>query len=175
MGLIMKLKYGIILVCLIGVVITASAVPPLPYEFYGTSTIDGQQVPLGTEIVAKLNGTVLGSITTTADGLYGGTGTFDKRLVVNTGEDTIGQTLTFWIGDRQAAQTVTLQAGESQELHLLFEEGKEATIDASLTPQPDMGTPDLPPTPVPTRAPLFSAPFLALLITALLAVAFRRY
>jgi len=170
----MKLEYGMLFLCLVGLVAAVSAVPPLPYEFYGTATLDGQPVSQGTIIVAKLNETALGSINVTADGTYGGAETFDKRLVVNTGEDTIGKTLTFWIGDRQAAQTVTLRAGESQELNLLFEEGKEATIDASLASKPDMGTPELPATPAPTGAPLISAPFLALLVTALLAVAFRR-
>ncbi len=170
----MKVTYGILILCLAGVVTGAMAVPPLPYEFYGTCTIDSEPVPAGTEIVAKLDGTILGTITTAEAGRYGDTGTFDKRLVVNTGEDTIGKTLDFWIGDRQAAQTVTLQAGESQELNLRFEEGLEGTIDASLTPQPDMGTPELPIGPLPTKTPLGGVILLSLLGAALLVGLARR-
>ena len=134
----------------------ASAVPPLPYELYGAVTIDGNPAPIDTEIVAKINDQIVGEINTEFIGAYGGQATFDRRLVINAEETDLGEFITFWIGDRQAAQKTTMQAGMSQNLDLNFVEGEEGTIDASLpvsTPEPVETT----------QAPLMAAPFLGLL------------
>ena len=133
-----------------------SAIPPLPYELYGVITIDGNPAPGNTHIIAKINERIVGELDTKLEGVYGGSKTFDERLVVNAEETDIGEYITFWIGDRQAAQKTIMQAGMSQNLDLTFLEGEEGTIDASLpirTPEP-LETP---------QAPLMAAPFLGLL------------
>ena len=140
----------------IAVVPSAFAVPPLPYELYGAITIDGNPAPVGTEILAKINDQVVGGIDVESEGVYGKSGTFDRRLVINSDEADLGQYITFWVGDRQAAQKITLQAGVSQNLDLTFIEGQEGTIDAS----PPMSTPQE--TGESTQAPLMAAPFLGL-------------
>jgi hypothetical protein len=173
----MYLKTGIILISLIILVSGVSAVPPLPYEFYGNATINGTPVPPGTIISAKIGETEVGNISVGISGVYGGSGTFDKRLVINGDEKQIGQYITFWIKDQEAAQKVKLWAGESQRLDLTFEPGKAGSIDASITPSQSATTPELPaagagskPASEPTqKSPLVFAPFaagLALLLFA---------
>jgi len=150
-----------LLLC-IAVVSPALAVPPLPYELYGTITIDGIPAPAGTEILAKIDEQVVGGIDVESEGKYGDSGTFDKRLVINVDEADLGQTATFWIGDRQAAQKIIIQAGMSQKLDLTFIEGQEGTIDASLPVPIPQGTGESP------QAPLMVAPFLGLFVALVL-------
>lgn len=165
-------KIGAYLLCIIALVVGVSAIPPLPYEFYGNVTVNNSPVENGTLIIAKINGTEVGNITTTAPGLYGGSGTFDRRLVVNGNEKQIGEYITFWIGENQSVQKVKLYAGESQRLDLTFVPGKEGSVDASVTPLPTGNGPELPAeektTPVPTQAPLLIAPLAAGLAILLL-------
>ncbi|MDD1724592.1 MAG: hypothetical protein LUQ07_05640 [Methanospirillum sp.] len=167
-------KIGAYLLCVIALVAGVNAIPPLPYEFYGNATVNNSPVETGTVIIAKINGTEVGNITTTSPGSYGGSGTFDRRLVVNGDEKQIGEYITFWIGENQSVQKVKLYAGESQHLDLTFVPGKEGSVDASVTPLPTgTGTgPELPSeentTPVPTQAPLLIAPLAAGLAVLLL-------
>ncbi len=137
----MKLQTVLVLLLTLALVGGVQAIPPLPYEFFGTITIDGTPAPVGTEVIAKINGTVVGNITTTAKGLYGGENTFDQRLVVNGNEEQLESYVTFYVGDRQADQKVKLLAGESQKLDLTFIKGQEGTIDASITPSPQGALP----------------------------------
>ncbi len=169
----MKYTIGVCILLTTLLVMGVSAIPPLPYEFYGNVSINGTPAEAGTIIIAKVNGSEVGTVTTTAAGVYGGAGTFDRRLVVNGAEDQIGEYITFWIGDMQAAQKVKLYAGESQKLDLTFIPGKEGSIDASVTPSQAGTIADVPTeeaTPVATateKAPLLIAPLaagLALLI-----------
>jgi len=146
----------------IGVVPSAFAVPPLPYEFYGAVTIDGVPAPAGTEIVAKINDRVAGRLDIESDGIYGKSGTFDRRLVIDGDEADLGQYITFWVDDRQAAQKVIMQGGISQNLDLIFIEGQEGTIDASLLADVPLETGE------PNQTPLMAAPFLGLFAAAVL-------
>jgi len=164
----MNYKIGVCLLFIILLAAGVSAIPPLPYEFYGNVSINETPVEAGTIIIAKVNGTEVGNITTSAAGAYGGAGTFDRRLVVNGAEEQIGEYITFWIGDKQAAQKVKLYAGESQKLDLTFIPGKEGSIDASVTPSQSGTIANVPTdeeTPVATetqtKAPLFIAPIAA--------------
>ena len=97
----------------------ASEVPPLPDEFYGTVTINGAPAPIGTHIIAEINGVERGNVTTTEEGKYGGSGTFDDRLNVQGQEDEIGHVITFRINGNEAAETSTFSGmGESKVLDL---------------------------------------------------------
>ncbi|PKL59278.1 MAG: hypothetical protein CVV33_08665 [Methanomicrobiales archaeon HGW-Methanomicrobiales-4] len=138
-----------------------SAIPPLPYEFYGNATINGTPAPAGTLITAHIGDIEVGNITITAVGAYGGSGTFDKRLVVNGDEKQIGQFITFRAEGTEAAQKVKLWAGESQRLDLTFTPGAAGTIDASLTPSQQTNTPDIPTAEPTKKSPLVAAPVIA--------------
>ncbi len=113
-----------VLVCLLGLILPAAAVAAditQPEEFYGDITVNGVAAPVGTVIVAKISGVERGTFTTTGVGKYGGSGTFDPRLVVSGEEADTGTTITFWVNGSQADQTVITviyEPGESRELNI---------------------------------------------------------
>ena len=163
----MSLKTGLILIMLMLLVGGVSAIPPLPYEFYGNATLNGTPVPVGTVILAKIGDAEVGNITTSTAGSYGGSGTFDKRLVVNGEETQIGEYITFWINGMQTAEKVKLWAGESQKLDLTVSPGTGGSVDASVTPSQQADTPEIP-APEPTRqSPLGLLPLIAGLVALL--------
>ena len=116
------LVLAIIVVCLLmAPALPASADITLPEEFYGDIIINGLAAPAGTVIVAKINGAERGSFTTTEVGKYGGSGTFDSRLVVAGEETEVGETINFWINGERANQTAVYEPGESKNLDLSVE------------------------------------------------------
>ena len=109
------------LVCLLGILLPAAAVAAditQPEEFYGNITANGAAAPAGTVIVAKIGEVEKGSFTTTEAGKYGGSGTFDPRLIVSGEEADRGKTITFWVNGSPADQTAIYEPGESKELNL---------------------------------------------------------
>ncbi len=113
---------AVILVCWL----MASALPvradiTLPEEFYGDIIVNGRTAPVGTVITAKIGSAEKGSITTTEVGQYGGSGTFDSRLVMAGEESEVGETITFWISGSKAEQTAVYEPGQSTELDLTVE------------------------------------------------------
>ncbi|MCK4811595.1 MAG: FG-GAP repeat protein [Methanosarcinales archaeon] len=99
--------------------VTSSAgVPLLPEAYYGTITINDIPAPLGTEIIAMIKGIEKGRFTTTAVGIYGGSGTFDPKLIVAGDEFDVGRTITFRINGIPAYQTDTYNSGTSTNLYL---------------------------------------------------------
>jgi hypothetical protein len=111
-----------VLVCLLGIVLPASSVAAditQPEEFYGDITVNGVAASVGTVIVAKISGVDKGTFTTTEVGKYGGSGTFDLRLVVSGDEADTGKPITFWVNGSQADQTAIYEPGESEELNLI--------------------------------------------------------
>ncbi len=79
--------------------------PYPPYQFYGNCLIEGQQAPVGTEIIAKVGTTQVGSTTTRNVGQYG-TGGYDRRLVVPVTQAMLGKTISFYSNDLKAQETV---------------------------------------------------------------------
>jgi hypothetical protein len=103
---------------------TVAAAPPLPQEFYGSVFLNGNPAPVGTVIIAKINGETRGTFITTETGVYGGAGNFDPRLRVNATEEELSAgntTITFIVGGVQAFQIVTFKSGspENTKLDLL--------------------------------------------------------
>jgi len=96
--------------------VNAAEIPPFPCEFYGQVSINGQPAPAGALIEATINGQTAGSLTTTAPGAYGGSGTFDTRLVVNGQAN--GDSITFSVNGILANQTATFQERNTQHLDL---------------------------------------------------------
>lgn len=110
-----------VLVCLLGIALPASSVAAditQPEEFYGDITVNGVAASVGTVIVAKISGVDRGTFTITEVGKYGGSGTFDLRLVVSGEEADTGKMITFWVNGSQADQTAIYEPGESEELNL---------------------------------------------------------
>jgi len=102
-------------------IVPGSASPQLPCEFYGTVTNGGTPTTVGTEITAYVNGVKQGSISVKETGKYGGTGTFDPRLIVLSGENDFSggaPMITFKIGDTVADQSAQYTPGTSSEMAL---------------------------------------------------------
>jgi hypothetical protein len=99
----------------------AGASPQLPCEFYGTVMVSGAPAPVGTVITAHVNNTEQGSITVNQSGIFGGTGTFDERLIVPAGENDFANgipLITFRVNGQQADQTAPFRPGTSTEMNL---------------------------------------------------------
>lgn len=98
------------------------ASPPLPSEYFGNVTLNGRPAPVGTEIGAVVNGTVRDEITVVEEGLYGGSGMWDEKLIVQVSEDeySCGCTIpiVFTINRVSALQTSTFSAGQTVSLDL---------------------------------------------------------
>jgi len=118
----------------ISVAAFAEEIPMLPQEYYGTLTLNGTPAPVGTELVAKIDGVQRGSLITTSVGKYGGPGTFDEKLVVSGQYSDIAATVTFWINGIQAEQTAVYQPGELVELALTAGGGGTASTAVSIAP-----------------------------------------
>ncbi|HWQ65909.1 MAG TPA: PKD domain-containing protein [Methanospirillum sp.] len=103
------------------VTIALAGAPALPCEFYGKVTIQGAEAPVGTIIVAKLGEEERGQFVLEQAGVYGGPGTFDKRLkVVAEDTDLASGTpkITFFIDGQKSWQEIAFQPGISQSLDL---------------------------------------------------------
>ena len=122
-----NIKRRFYLLVLIGVLVGCMCLAPVigvladttfPEEFHGDVTVNGAPAAVGAKITAKIGGVERGSFTITEAGKYGGTGTFDERLIVYGDEGDIGQEITFWISDTRASETAVYEPGESKELDL---------------------------------------------------------
>jgi hypothetical protein len=122
-----------VLLVLIG---TASAVPLLPAEFWGSVTIDGNPAPAGTVITARIDGRDCGSLTLTTAGVYGGDATFDKRLLVCGRDDDAKKTITFFVDGMRAAETAVYTPGTSARLDLAVTSGAGFSADMTAGPAP---------------------------------------
>ena len=123
-----------VLLCL--VIMTASAVPPLPAEFYGKVTVNGADAASGTALIAKINDQIRGKLVISNPGQYGGNGIFDDKLVVAATEEDVksaDSTISFYIGDEKADQTVPFEPGTAKELDISVG-GQSYDADFSATP-----------------------------------------
>ena len=101
-----------VLLCL--VMVTVSAVPPLPAEYYGKVTVDGSPAASGTTLIAKINDQIRGKLILSSAGQYGGNGIFDDKLVVAATEEDVKSesvAITFHIGDKKLTRPFLLSQG----------------------------------------------------------------
>ena len=108
-------------ICIAVCGVVSAASPQLPCEFYGAASVQGTPAGVGTVITAYVNGIPQGRITVTETGMFGGTGTFDERLIVMAGENDFADgvpTITFRINEQNADQTAPYQPGASTQLNL---------------------------------------------------------
>jgi hypothetical protein len=73
-----------------------------PHVFIGTATINGQPAPEGTEITALIDGVVVASVFTQEGGEFG-----EELYVMGN----VGKTVTFRIGDLEAAESFEVETG----------------------------------------------------------------
>nr|WP_319540371.1 hypothetical protein [uncultured Methanospirillum sp.] len=134
---------GLIIILMTFCIAPGSASPQLPCEFYGTATNGGTPVAVGTEITAYVNGVKQGSIRIKETGKYGGTGTFDERLIVLSGENDFSggaPMITFKIGDTVTDQSVQYTPGTSAEMALTTG-GSPVVVKPGAGSQPSSQTP----------------------------------
>ncbi|MBN1167590.1 MAG: PKD domain-containing protein, partial [Methanospirillaceae archaeon] len=128
---------AIITIIVLMLAVSASAIPPLPSEFYGSVSINSAPAPAGTVIEAKISGESRGTVTTEAVGVYGGSSLFDSRLVVSATEEDIeggDPEISFYIGGSPADQTAIFQEGTTRELDLSTGGAVQIVADFSGTP-----------------------------------------
>lgn len=126
-------------VCIALCGLVSAASPQLPCEFYGTVTLQGSPAPAGTMITAYIKDTPRGTITMSEPGKFGGTGTFDERLIVMSAENDFVDgvpTITFRVNNQTAEQTASYHPGQSTVLNLTI--GGDKVIVASV--QENQGT-----------------------------------
>lgn len=124
-------------VCIAVCGLVSAASPQLPCEFYGTVTLQGSPAPAGTMITAYIKDTPRGTITVSEPGTFGGTGTFDERLIVMSAENDFVDgvpTITFRVNNQTAEQTASYHPGQSTVLNLTI--GGDKVIVASVPENP---------------------------------------
>lgn len=135
------------------ITIAFAGAPALPCEFYGKVTINGAPAPVGTIVIAKVGEQERGQFVLEQEGVYGGAGTFDKRLkVVAEDSDLTAGTpkITFWIDGQKAWQESSFQPGVSLSLDISVG-GEQPAATPNVTPSPvQSAIPTEGPTPVPT-------------------------
>ncbi|WP_292727622.1 hypothetical protein [Methanoculleus sp.] len=133
----MKIRHGIALVLLLGLVAGAAAgdaTPALPHVFYGGVTIAGSPAPAGTVITATIGGTECGSVQTTNAGRYSSPDeSLGNRLIVMATSDQAGATITFYVNGVAAHETATFASGAVTALDLTAAAG-ESTPTPTSTP-----------------------------------------
>lgn len=127
----------------VGVAGATSDAPGEPASFYGTA-IDGNEtdIPGGTTIVAVVDGEVVDEITVEPTGKYGGPGTFDDKLRI---DSDVGDEVTFRFADAQGpiGTSVELKPGV-YELPLEFPADAVEYVhpDAHISIDPEAAAPD---------------------------------
>jgi hypothetical protein len=132
-----KILFTFLLITLVFVGI-ASAVPPIPEEWYGSVFLNGNPAPAGTVITAQVNGESRVQITTTEDGHYGSqTGRNDQGLFVTTTDEEFAKgpvTITFLVNGIQAFQAVQFEPGKLLKLDIYADSKAMPTAPPTLPP-----------------------------------------
>ncbi len=110
-----------------------SAPPQLPHILYGTVTNNGNNVPVGTVIIAKVDDVEKGRTTVSVTGEYGGPNALDEKLLVQGGLSS-SDVVKFYIGNNVAeGDGVHFSSGIVRELNLIFAFDKVTVDSTALT------------------------------------------
>jgi hypothetical protein len=115
--------------CLVATVVIpayADEPPPMPHQFYGTVSFDGNPVEEGTLVEAFVNGVKQAETTVDAQGRYGYSPIFRVS-------GTAGATVTFHIGGVEADEYATWESGKVQQLNLTIHQGAQPPVQYDLT------------------------------------------
>ncbi len=97
----------------------AESPPNPPSRFAGTVSIDGKPVTPGTAIIVKIGAATCGTTSVTGDSRYVvDVSALDPGATPNCGAD--GSPVTFWIGDKQAAETGSWDNGRLGLVNLTY-------------------------------------------------------
>ena len=118
--------------------ISAFDLPTLPTEFCGFVESTEKPAAVGTEIVAKIHDEPLGRIILKEDGKYGGSGTFDEKLMVQGSYEEIGEDISFWIDGVKADQTLKYELGTFNSLNLTVTGLEIFDTEAPANPYPSI-------------------------------------
>ncbi|WP_301663648.1 hypothetical protein [Methanoculleus frigidifontis] len=117
-----------------GCIPAVMAAPALPCEFYGDISVNGNPAPAGTVITATIGGEERGRLVTSAEGVYGGTGSFDARLLVQAAEGEDPAAITFLVDGVTFSQTALYAPGEITRMDLAVQiEEPNATVTTPAT------------------------------------------
>lgn len=100
--------------------------PPMPHQFYGTVSLDGNPVQQGTLVEAFVDDVKQAETTVDSQGRYG----YNPIFRVS---GTAGATVTFHIGGVEADEDAAWESGKVQELDLTIHEGGEPPVQYDLT------------------------------------------
>lgn len=100
--------------------------PPMPHQFYGTVSLEGDPVQQGTLVEAFVDGVKQAETTVDAEGRYG----YNPIFRVS---GTAGATVTFHIGGVEADEYATWESGKVQQLNLTIHEGTQPPVQYELT------------------------------------------
>ncbi|WP_254807767.1 carboxypeptidase regulatory-like domain-containing protein [Natronosalvus amylolyticus] len=94
--------------------------PEVPAAYYGEVTLNGEPAPVGTEIVALVDGEERGSVTVTEPGQFGGPSIDDDKLEVPGSSDDAGESVTFEVNGQEleADPAVEWESADLQEVTL---------------------------------------------------------
>ena len=100
--------------------------PPMPHQFYGTVSFDGNPVAEGTLVEAFVNDVKQAEITVDDESRYG----YDTIFRVL---GTAGATVTFHVGGVEADEDAIWESGKVQQLNLTIHEGAQPPVQYELT------------------------------------------
>src|SRR3989338_244045 len=123
--------FSLLVISLPVLVLGQESSPQFPHLFYGTSKINDLDTPVGTVIVAKVNGVEKGRITVAEAGKYGGlSGNQNKLLVQGNIEE--GAEIEFYISGVKANEVHSFESGDITEKNITWD--FPSTIEISQTP-----------------------------------------
>ena len=100
--------------------------PPMPHQFYGTVSLDGDPVQQGTLVEAFVDDVKQAETTVDGVGRYGYNPIFRVP-------GTAGATVTFHVGGTKADEDATWESGKVQELNLTIHGGTQPPVQYNLT------------------------------------------
>lgn len=115
-----KICFFILLILLSSLISSALATPILPCEISGNVTINNNPAPVGTTVIARIEGIERGQIVVQDKGFFGGDGPFDERLVIEGSEDDLDKEITFSVNNVTADNKAKFEDGKSIQLELNF-------------------------------------------------------
>lgn len=122
---------------------TAVAAPPQPpAAYYGQVTLNGEPAPAGLTVAAHFQGGVADTLTTSADGSFGGPGAFDSKLTVPGNASTDGDAVTFTVNGHATDARVDWSSGanDAVTLHVTDSQAPSATLTNPVTGDVSAGT-----------------------------------
>ena len=103
-----------------------------PARYHGTATIDGAELPPGTEIEAVIDGELRGSVTVEPAGVYGNESDPDAMLEVHGDSTEDGNATVSFLADGHAvSETVTWASNETRAVDLTVDRSDPAPLPAA--------------------------------------------